>query len=112
MAFSQGGVQPPWLMHGTLQSGFLCLSVSPYFYFYLFSWLRRTRERLVDAVGGYNYSSWLTFIFRWNSTREIRRIGRHRAETHRYFNIRFVGQMPPDASDFPGGIPALQCKAL
>ena len=29
----------------------------------------------------------------------------HRAETHRYFNIRFFGQMPPDASDFPGGIP-------
>ena len=30
------------------------------------------------------------------------------AETHRYFNIRFFGQMPPDASDFPGGIPALE----
>ena len=43
----------------------------------------------------------------WNSTGEIGRIGRHRAETHRYFNIRFVGQMPPDASDFPGGIPAI-----
>ena len=42
-----------------------------------------------------------------NSTGEIGRIGRHRAETHRYFNIRFFGPMPPDASDFPGGIPAL-----
>ena len=40
----------------------------------------------------------------WNSTGEIRRIGRHRAETHPYW---FFGQMPPDASDFPGGIPAL-----
>ena len=43
----------------------------------------------------------------WNSTGEIGRIGRHRAETHRYCNIRGFGQMPPDASDFPGGIPAL-----
>ena len=43
----------------------------------------------------------------WNSTGEIGRIGGHRDETHRYFNIRFFGQMPPDASDFPGGIPAL-----
>ena len=26
---------------------------------------------------------------------------------NRYFNIRFFGPMPPDASDFTGGIPAL-----
>ena len=43
----------------------------------------------------------------WNSTGEIGRIGRHRAETRRHFNIRFFGPIPPDASDFPGGIPAL-----
>ena len=48
-------------------------------------------------------------ILSWNFTGEIRHIGRHRAETHRYFNIRFFGQMPPDASDSPGGIPALKC---
>ena len=45
--------------------------------------------------------------FSWNSTGEMGRIGRHRANTHRYFHIRFFGPMPPDASDFPGGIPAL-----
>ena len=44
----------------------------------------------------------------WNSTGKIGRIGRHRAETHRHFNIRLFGQMPPDTSDFPGGIPALR----
>ena len=44
--------------------------------------------------------------YSWNSTGEIGHIGRHRAETHRYFNIRVFGQMPPDASDFTGGIPA------
>ena len=38
--------------------------------------------------------------YRHNSTGEIGRIGRHRAETHRHFNIRVFGQMPPDASDF------------
>ena len=40
----------------------------------------------------------------WDSTGKIGGIGRHLAETHRYFNIRFFGQMPPDGSDFPGGI--------
>ena len=44
----------------------------------------------------------------WNSTGKIGRIRRHRVETHRHFNIRFFGQMPPDASDFPGGIPAVE----
>ena len=44
--------------------------------------------------------------------REIGRIGRHRAETHRHFNIRFFGPMPPDASDFPGGIPAIDGRLL
>ena len=48
----------------------------------------------------------------WNSTGEIGRIGRHRAETHRYFNTRFFGQMPSDASNFPGGIPALDAHNL
>ena len=54
----------------------------------------------------------LTFIadiYSWNSTGEI---GRHRAETHRYFNIRFFGQMSPDASDFPGGIPAKNYRCV
>ena len=46
-------------------------------------------------------------VLSWNSTGKIGRIGRHRAETHRHFNISFFGQMPPDASDFLGGIPAL-----
>ena len=48
----------------------------------------------------------LHMIYSWNSTGKIGRIGRHRAETHRHFNIRFFGPMPPDAFDFPGGIPA------
>ena len=51
-------------------------------------------------------------IYSWNSTGEIGRIGRHLAETHRYFNIRVFGQMPPDASDFPGGIPAYESLML
>ena len=38
------------------------------------------------------------------STGKIGRIGRHRAETSRHFNIRFFGPMPPDASDFPGDL--------
>ena len=47
------------------------------------------------------------YVISWYSTGEIGRIGRHRAETRRYFNIRFFGPIPPDASDFPGGIPAI-----
>ena len=93
------------LVNGTLQNGFLCVSVFTYFYFYFFVMVE-AYQRKISRRGWWIYSSWLTFIFRWNSTEEIGRIGRHRAETHRYFNIRFFGQMPPDASDFPGGIPA------
>ena len=62
-----------------------------------------------DICSGY-YSEQILSVnptLSWNSTGEIGRIGRHQAETHRYFNIRFFGQMPADASDFPGGIPAL-----
>ena len=33
--------------------------------------------------------------------RENRTHRRHRAETHRHFNIRVFGPMPPDASDLP-----------
>ena len=47
-----------------------------------------------------------TNIKSWNSTGKIGRIGRHLAETHRHEGHRGFGQMPPDASDFPGGIPA------
>ena len=37
----------------------------------------------------------------------------HRGDlTHRYFNIRFFGQMPPDASDFPGGIPGINAHQV
>ena len=55
-----------------------------------------------------SYSNFaLKMALSWNSTGEIGRIGRHRAETRRHFNIRFFGPIPPDASDFPGGIPAL-----
>ena len=43
----------------------------------------------------------------WNSTGKIGRIGRHLAETHRHYRQNAYGQMPPDASDFPGGILAL-----
>ena len=55
--------------------------------------------------------TYLCSTLSWNSTGEIGRIGWHRAETHRHFNIRFFGPMPPDASDFPGGIPVLGYKA-
>ena len=43
----------------------------------------------------------------WNSTREIGRIRRHRAEKPDVEVMMCLGPMPPDASDFPGGIPAL-----
>ena len=56
-------------------------------------------------AGGSARDCALGSVYSWNSTGKIGRIGRHRAETHRYFNIRFFGPMPPDASDFPGGIP-------
>ena len=47
----------------------------------------------------------------WNSTRKIGRIGRHRAEKPNVEVTVGLGPMPPDASDFPGGIPALQRRA-
>ena len=43
----------------------------------------------------------------WNSTGKIRRIGRHLAENPNVEVTMCLGPMPPDASDFPGGIPAL-----
>ena len=39
--------------------------------------------------------------------REIGRIGRHLAEKPNVEVTMCLGPMPPDASDFPGGIPAL-----
>ena len=46
-------------------------------------------------------------LFKLEFHRENRTHRAASAETHRHFNIRFFGQMPPDASNFPGGIPAL-----
>ena len=43
----------------------------------------------------------------WNSTGKIGRIGRHLAEKPDVKVTMCFGPMPPDASDFPGGIPAL-----
>ena len=45
----------------------------------------------------------------WNSTGKIGRIGRHLAEKPDVKVTMSFGPMPPDASDFPGGIPALGC---
>ena len=42
----------------------------------------------------------------WNSTGKIGRIGRHLAEKPDVEVTMCLGPMPPDASDFPGGIPA------
>ena len=41
----------------------------------------------------------------WNSTGKIGRIGRHLAEQPDVEVTMCLGPMPPDASDFPGGIP-------
>ena len=41
--------------------------------------------------------------------RENRSIGRHLAEKPDVEVTMCLGPMPPDASDFPGGIPALVC---
>ena len=43
----------------------------------------------------------------WNSTREIGHIGRHLADKPDVKVTMCFGPMPPDASDFPGGSPAL-----
>ena len=45
-------------------------------------------------------------IYSWNSTGEIGRIGRHLAQKPDVKVTMCVGPMLPDASDFPGGIPA------
>ena len=42
----------------------------------------------------------------WNSTGKIGRIGRHRAEKPDVEVTMCFRPMPPDVSDFPGGIPA------
>ena len=67
----------------------------------------KPRKYFVFQSAGIIRPTFVVSVLSWNSTGEIGRIGRHRAETHRYFNIRVFGPMPPDASDFPGGIPAL-----
>ena len=46
-------------------------------------------------------------ILSWNSTGKIGRIGRHLAEKPDVEVTMCFGPMPPDASDFLGGIPAL-----
>ena len=43
----------------------------------------------------------------WNSTWKVGRIGRQLAEQPDVKVTMCFGPMPPDASDFPGGIPAL-----
>ena len=54
-------------------------------------------------------ASFLFFpVISWNSTWEIGRIGRHRAEKPDVEVMVGLGPMPPDASDFPGGIPAVE----
>ena len=49
-----------------------------------------------------------SLILSWNSTGKIGRIGRHRAEKPDVEVMMCLGPMPPDASDFPGGIPAIR----
>ena len=49
-------------------------------------------------------------VLSWNSTGKIGRIGRHRAEKPNVEVTVGLGPMPPDASDFPGGIPALDAS--
>ena len=49
------------------------------------------------ASGGYGGRAGIS----WNSTGEIGRIGWHRAETHRYFNIRFSARCRPMRPIFP-----------
>ena len=44
----------------------------------------------------------------WNSTGKIGHIGWYRAEKPNVEVTVGVGPMPPDASDFPGGIPAIR----
>ena len=46
-------------------------------------------------------------VYSWNSTGKIGRIGRHLAEKPDVKVTMYFGPMPPDASDFPGGIPAI-----
>ena len=48
----------------------------------------------------------------WNSTEKIGRIGRHLAEKADVEVTMCLGPMPPDASDFPGGIPALEVHPI
>ena len=48
----------------------------------------------------------------WNSTGEIGRIGRHLAEKPDVEVTMSFGPMPPDASDFPGGIQALRSAKI
>ena len=51
--------------------------------------------------------SGFTMYLSSNSTGKIGRIGRHRTEKPNVEVTVGLGPMPPDASDFPGGIPAL-----
>ena len=46
------------------------------------------------------------YLKSWNSTGRIGRIGRHLAEKSDVEMTMCLSPMPPDASDFPGGIPA------
>ena len=46
-------------------------------------------------------------VISWNSTGKIGHIGRHLAEKPDVKVTMCFGPMPPDASDFPSGIPAI-----
>ena len=51
-------------------------------------------------------------VLSWNSTGKIGRIGRHLAEKPDVEVTMCLGPMPSDASDFPGGIPAIILYAI
>ena len=54
-----------------------------------------------------DYKLGVCHLMRASSSWNIGRIGRHRAEKPNVEVTMCLGPMPPDASDFPGGIPAL-----
>ena len=54
----------------------------------------------------YLHTALFQTVYSWNSTGKIGRIGRHRAEKPDVEVTMCLGPMPPDASNFLGGIPA------
>ena len=77
------------------------------------TWHISVGESLVYVAGSIRHAYMQTQSIRshaysWNSTRNIGRIGRHLAENPDVKVTMCFGQMPPDVSDFPGGIPAYE----